>query len=71
MDLIEFHFGKSRYHDQAEIRQWIEDSFGPGKYGAEAASEGISTWSWETQFGNTYYYFVNEEDATMFALRWL
>ena len=67
--MTEFSFGKDQYHLQNEIRAWCRGHFGPGMWMNPKGQ--TQTWGWESAFGNTHYFFKNEKDATIFALRWM
>lgn len=54
-------FGKDRYHEIQDMAQWCQENIGAGRY---------PPWAVETRFGNTFFFFVNERDATLFSLRW-
>lgn len=66
MAVTEFHFGKDRYHEIQYMISWCHLQFGDGGWLASPSC----TWATESAFGNTFFKFKNEEDATMFALRW-
>jgi hypothetical protein len=59
-------FGKGRYHEIETMIKWCYEHFGGGGW---LPSPGCS-WSVESAFGNTFFIFKNEKDATIFALRW-
>ena len=67
--MIEFTFGKDKYHLQDEIRAWCRENFGQADYLGVSDHE-HRTWYWDTRFGNTHYFFKQEHEASMFALRW-
>jgi hypothetical protein len=66
--MIEFKFGKDKYHLQEEIRAWCRANFGPGMW--SNPKDHTQDWGWDSGFGNTHYFFKNEKDAIIFALRW-
>ncbi len=68
LDLIELQFDKDRYHLQRDMVQWCEQNLGPGGY--TGVDPYTSTWSWNSMFGSTFFYFKNERDATLFSLKW-
>lgn len=66
--MIKFSFEKDKYHLQDDIRAWCRENFGSGMWMNPKGH--TQTWGWETAFGHTQYYFKNELEASMFALRW-
>jgi hypothetical protein len=70
------HIGKDKYHLQREMETWCEEninnnapyrnwtSFAPTLW------EDMGTWCIASAFGNTFFYFKNESDATAFTLKW-
>jgi hypothetical protein len=60
-------FGKDRYHLISEMTKWLRDNIGPGGYSPAPDAK----WHIESGFGNTWYTFENDSDASLFALRWL
>jgi hypothetical protein len=67
--MIEFTFGKDTYHMQEEIRAWCREHFGQDDYWG-VSEHAHRTWYWHSGFGNTHYFFKQEHEASMFALRW-
>jgi len=49
------------YHLHPEIYEWCNEHFGIM----------TTTWNRHMHFGNQYYTFENDADATYFALRWV
>lgn len=71
--MIELKLSKSHYHLQSEIYEWCEEKFGKGAWASPHKGEfplSSVDWVMDTIFGNTFVYFKNEQDATLFALRW-
>lgn len=64
--MTEIQFGKNRYHEIETMIKWCYEHFGNGGWLAQPNSK----WSVESGFGNTFFMFKNEQDATLFALRW-
>ena len=69
MEITEITFGKHRYHQNAEICEWLYHNVGDGGWYRQNVEEGKS-WARTVTFGNTTFYFKNPKDATMFLLRW-
>jgi hypothetical protein len=67
--MTEFEFDKSQWHLQEEIRDWCRSNFGPGMWCNP--KDNTNTWGFDSDFGDTTYYFKQEHEASMFALRWL
>ena len=59
------HFEKDRYHQVREIIEWCLENVGPGGYNSLD-----SIWAVVTTFGKSSWLFKNQDDATMFTLRW-
>ena len=59
-------FGKDRYHEIQNMISWLMANVGHGGYLDDP--EGL--WKIEQAFGNSFFTFVEEKDATLFALRW-
>ena len=57
------------YHLQDQMYKWCKECLGPGYFHFKVKSD--ARWSMSSMFGNTEFKFVDEKDATMFALRWL
>lgn len=66
--MTEIWFGKDRYHDHPQMFEWCRTQFGYGPWCKPY--EDKHRWGIETAFGNTCFYFRDESDATLFALRW-
>jgi hypothetical protein len=65
--MTEFVLGKDRYHEIDIIRAWCIQQFGYAVWHRKDEDR----WSWESSFGNTGFYFRDEADASLFALKWL
>jgi hypothetical protein len=66
MAVTEIHFGKGRYHEIETMVKWCYEHFGDGGWLADPKC----SWAVGSAFGNTFFSFKNEKDATIFALRW-
>lgn len=66
MDMTRVEFGKDKYHLVAEMNKWLRANIGPGGYSPVLDAK----WHIESAFGNTWYTFKNDSDATLFALKW-
>lgn len=70
-------FGKDKYHLQGEMANWCKTqlgqnpNYGDWVYDEPKTWEGLGTWCMSSMFGTTIFYFKDESDATMFALKWL
>lgn len=68
--------GKEKYHLQREMISWCQAQFDTDSrnwYWASSAPESwddLEKWCISSAFGKSFFYFKNEADATMFALRW-
>ena len=64
--MMQIYFGKDRYHEIQEMISWLFRNVGHGGYIDDP--EGL--WKIEQAFGTSVFTFVEEKDATLFALRW-
>jgi hypothetical protein len=64
--MTEINISKRRYPELTVMIVWCRENIGPGGY----IQNDDDPWSIVTNFGNSIFSFVNERDATMFALRW-
>ena len=62
-------FNKDKYHLHTEMIEWARENIGPGGWRVPSKTWG-DTWGIVIHFGNQDWYFVDEHDATMFALKW-
>lgn len=75
---ITVQFDKDKYHLQSEMTKWCEEFLGKNADGRnwiignyEDENEWHTrTWALSSMFGNTFFYFKNESDATAFTLKW-
>jgi hypothetical protein len=56
--------------DESDIIRWCRDTFGPKAEFRDQVDEN-HRWCQIQQFRYYVFYFAEESDATMFALRWL
>jgi hypothetical protein len=63
-------FGKDKYHLHTEMVQWARDNIGTGGWRVPSQKLWGDTWGIVINFGKQDWYFINEKDAIMFALRW-
>jgi hypothetical protein len=71
MDITTVEFGKRYYHLNDDMKSWCVDNVGPGGWTSVTPADwDVRNWAMFTMFGNTTFYFKNEHDATVFALRW-
>jgi hypothetical protein len=71
--MIEVVFEKDRYHTIGTMERWCAENIGLGGwvYGdPDDWEEGKRKWAITSIFGRTTFYFKDDEDATMFTLRW-
>lgn len=68
MDVTEFTFNNSRYHQFDEMRDWCVEHFGTGEW---MIGELTKPWGCSSNFGFSSFCFQSEKDAMLFALRWL
>jgi hypothetical protein len=64
---INLTFDNRRYHQNEDMAQWCNDNIGKGGWIREYDDH----WNVHCTFGTTTYCFYKEEDATLFALRWM
>lgn len=64
----QIHFERDRYHEIQAMVAWCINYFGEGGY--ISSSNKTERWAVVTAFGKSSWLFKNQEDATMFALRW-
>jgi len=64
-------FGKDRYHQQNEIRDWCKEHVGHGEW-TDIMPESWEDRSWAmySMFGNITYAFKDPKHLTAFLLRW-
>lgn len=75
---ITVEFGKDKYHLQRQMEEWCTEHISQNpRYKnwvfmkpKDGEWEGLGQWCMDSAFGNTFFYFKNESDATMFTLRW-
>lgn len=67
--MTEVWFGKDKYHMHQEMYQWCQDHLGEGGWGVPYRN-GTGRWGLDITFGNSCFYFLYDEDATLFALKW-
>lgn len=70
-------FDKGRYHLQDEMQKWCKAHIGPGEWGNPEPINDIEyfdrkgvKWCIDCMFGNTFFFFRDDRDATMFLLKW-
>jgi hypothetical protein len=70
--MIEIEFGKDRYHTIRTMERWCVDNIGVGGWVYSDPNDWDQgrKWAISSQFGNTTFYFADDQDATMFTLRW-
>jgi len=71
-------FDKHYYHLQNDMQKWCKEYIGPGGWGNPEPINDIEyfdrdnlKWYIDCMFGNTFFFFRNDRDATLFMLRWL
>ena len=75
--VTEVSFNNRQYHLQNDMISWCEEHIGMNApYRNWVASKpnswgGMGRWCVASAFGNTYFYFRDEADATAFMLRWI
>ena len=71
MVLIKVNFDKGRYHLVTKMEEWCHQRIGPGGWVYPDPDDWCTRrWAVSATFGNTVFYFKNQVDATVFALRW-
>jgi hypothetical protein len=72
--MIEIELGKDRFHLNKEMESWCVENIGrnsPGNWVfANPDNWHERKWAMSSQFGNTTFYFRDEQDAILFSLRW-
>lgn len=72
MVMITVKFGKDRYHLQETMIKWCREHISANYGWREPNRERWGDdWGIACAFGTTFFYFVDEEDAMFFKLRWL
>jgi hypothetical protein len=61
-------FDKNRYHQQDEMIAWCRENIGPGGWYDMIPDD--MDWSMGCVFGRTTFCFKNEQDCTLFLLKW-
>jgi hypothetical protein len=64
--MTEIKISKRYYAELTSMMDWCRENIGPGGY----IQDHTPLWDIRTAFGNSTFSFVNERDATLFALRW-
>jgi len=64
---FQIHFEKDRYHQIEDMVVWCVKQLGEGGF---YTSNKNKRWALITAFGKSSWLFKNQDDATMFALRW-
>lgn len=69
-------FDNRSYFLHHEMIAWCDEFIGKNPsyrtwvYQEPGDWRGLGTWCVSSVFGNTFFYFKHEQDATLFALRW-
>lgn len=63
-------YGKDKYHLHTEMIQWARDNIGTGGWRVPSKELWGDSWGIVMAYGTQEWYFVDEHDATIFALRW-
>jgi hypothetical protein len=63
------HFEKDRYRQVEDMMGWCIDNIGEGGY-IFSTNNIERRWALVLAFGKSSWLFKNQDDATMFALRW-
>jgi hypothetical protein len=66
--MTEIYISKRQYHQLYQMRKWCNENIGERDFGGPRSVGGL--WSVVTMFGDSTFSFVNDQDATAFALRW-
>lgn len=64
--MTEIKIDRDRYAEQTTMIRWCESEFGEWQ-----VRNGLERWGVTQSFGYAHFYFREEEDATVFVLRWL
>jgi len=64
---FQVHFERDRYHEVEDMIVWCVRQLGEGGL---YTSNKDKQWALITAFGKSSWLFKNQDDATMFALRW-
>lgn len=57
------------YPMQLTLVEWCWDRFGAGCWGSKLQHP--CTWGFDSIFGQTTFFFINEKDFLWFSLKWL
>lgn len=63
-------YSKAHYHLHNDMIRWARENIGPGGWRVPSKELWGDTWGIVINFGNQDWYFIRDEDATVFALRW-
>lgn len=63
--MIEVQLNRDYYIKHTVIYNWCTEMFGPSYRPGE-----LYRWSMSEAFGNQFYQFERDEDATLFTLKW-
>jgi len=69
--MIKVTLNRGYYPKQLEIWNWCEQQYGPAWTKNEVGNFECGVWQMSEVFGHQQYTFSNEEDATLFALKWV
>lgn len=69
--MITYNLNRDYYHLHIEMISWVRDNLGPGGWRVPDYKRWGDRWGIQISFGHQTWYFVKEEDASLFALKWL
>jgi hypothetical protein len=71
MGMTTLQLDRSYYPIQSEMARWCYDNIGMGGWRLPDRERWGDKWGIESIFGQTTFHFLDEKDATLFALRWI
>ncbi len=71
--MIEIKFNRDRYHEHLKMIDWCRENIDGDNWGWEENVLELDKYRWYVSitFGITQFCFSKEEDAALFALRWV
>jgi hypothetical protein len=70
--IIKITLNKDRYHEQEAIVKWCQKHLGPGGWNTSLVLNNRGEqWRVDSIFGSTHFWFKQERDYLLFALKWL
>lgn len=70
--IIKVTITKDRFHEQDAMVEWCKKTLGPGGWNTSLVLNNKGEqWRVDSIFGSTHFWFKQERDYLLFALKWL